>query len=104
MIFKTTISNPAPFQLRREKSRRDGILLTVGFNLRKQEAYIRSKSRRDGIVYRSYAVPAGLWSDCATSLNRRLNGTALDEVKPTVNNMPSLQDFLSITQHFVFLH
>ena len=61
-----------------KKSRRDGILLTVGFNLRKKGAHLRSKSRRDGILSILNVVPAGLWGEGRALLVRRL--------KPTVNN------------------
>ena len=72
-------------RLSEEKSRRDGILLTVGFNLRKKEAHLRSKSRRDGMSSILNVVPAGLWGESRALLVRRL--------KSTVNNMPSLRDF-----------
>ena len=50
------------------------------------------------------AVPAGLWGECMVSLFRRLNGAALDEVKPTVNNMPSLRDFTLIIWFDIVVH
>ena len=86
-----------------KKSRRDGILLTVDFNLRTRGAQLSPQS------------PAGttLSIDNMPSLRdllrrwasiRRLNGTALDEVKPTVNKMPSLRDFSSDKLITTFFH
>jgi len=77
----------------RRKSHRDDILLTVDFNLRRRSVTRSAKSRRDDIFTLHCAVPAGLWVECMASLVRRLNGAALDAVKPTVNNMSSLRDF-----------
>ena len=92
MIFKSIILNPILVQTEWGKSRRDGISLTVGFNLRKQSVYINSKSRRDGILSLPCTVPAGLLGEYIAFFVRRL--------KPTVNDMPSLRDLLSLTQHF----
>jgi len=92
MIFKTTTSHPVFLQMRREKSRRDGILLTVGFNLRKQSYHIHSKSRRDGILSFHYIVLAGLWKERIVFLVRRL--------KSTVNKMLSLRDYLPLIQYY----
>ena len=123
MVFKTTISIPTFVKRRRgksrrvgmkphpptplstregEKSRRDGILLTVGFNLRTR------------IALRSHTSPAGTtqWRDKVSSLRdfdsnlycliRRLNGEALNEVKSTVNKVLSLRDISLLTQHNIF--
>jgi hypothetical protein len=78
-----------------QKSRRDGILLTVGFNLRKNDNRCASKSRRDDTTPSlcgegwggACVVPAGLWSECNILSARRL--------KSTVNNVSSLHDFLN---------
>ena len=70
-----------------KKSRRDGKLLTGGFNLRDKRKNLPQKSRRDGILSIHNVVPSGLWGVSGALLVRRL--------KPPVNNMPSLRDFSS---------
>ena len=73
-----------------EKSRRDGILLTVGFNLRAKNAV---ETRRAA----SLPSPAGttLWIDKVSSLRdfgSRLT-RLLRRLKPPVNKVPSLRNF-----------
>ena len=93
MIFKTIISF---FNSCCVKSRRDDTLLTVGFNLRTGNvAGVSKVPQGRHLEYVQSAVPAGLASHfvqstsvemwCVASLFRRL--------KPTVNRVPSLQDF-----------
>ena len=91
MFFKKTTSRLSFLKTRVEKSRRDGILLTVGFNLRKLNGHIRSKSRRDGILSIHNVVPAGLLIEYTALLVRRL--------KPTVIDMSSLRDFSPLKLH-----
>ena len=76
--------------LRAAKSRRDGTLLTVDFNLRKgYDGRNLTKSRRDGTCTvcssdSKVSSHAGLRDERSASVIRRL--------KPTVNQMPSLRD------------
>jgi len=91
MIFKTITSNPIlvaivesfGIQTIRGKSRRDGILLTVGFNLRRTRSTLHSP-----------LSPAGttLWRDKVSSLQdfRNILSCPLRRLKPTVS---SLRDF-----------
>ena len=74
----------------KDKSRRDGTLLTVDFNLRAGNASYAPKSRRDDtwIVYvpdNKVSSHAGLQGERSLSLVRRL--------KSTVNKVSSLRDF-----------
>ena len=79
---------PRPISTREErKSRRDDILLTAGFNPWKQDIHLRGKSRSDDTFISSMCRPCGTWDKCAAVFVRRL--------KPTVNQMSSLRDFLS---------
>ena len=68
------------------KSRRDDILLTVGFNLRLEiTAHDLQVPQGRHISQVQSAVPAGLGDRRTVILLRRL--------KPTVNKVPSLRDF-----------
>jgi len=98
MIFRTKISNQKPHPpislstREREKSRSDGILLTVGFNLRTRDAIHSPKS---------HAVTAQ-WRDNMSSL-RDFGGKffrLIRRLKPTVNKVLSLRDFSPLTQHY----
>ena len=68
------------------KSRRDGTLLTVGFNLRSRMTVRLSPSPAGtALCTCDICRPCGTWRSCAVIPNRRL--------KPTVNKMSSLRDF-----------
>ena len=81
---------PQPLSTREgRKSRRDEILLTGGFNLRRKWNYLLPKSRRDGTlsgIGQIICRPCGTLSVCASFVRR---------LKSTVNKMPSLRDFLT---------
>jgi hypothetical protein len=88
MLRDMTISKAVSSQ----KSRRDGILLTVDFNLRKNNNHCASKSRRDDTTPSlcggwggACVVPAGLWRVCDMLSAHRL--------KSMVNKVSSLHDF-----------
>ena len=76
----------------RGKSRSDGILLTVGFNLRTRGAL------------RSPRSPAGTaqWSVKMSSLRDFADRVTLHlrRLKSTVNKMSSLRDFSPLAQHY----
>ena len=102
MNFKTITSFPIPLrsiQRSGRKSRRDGILLTVDFNLRTRSSQLSPQS------------PAGttLWSDDIVSSLRDFGGKLFRlfrRLKPPVNKVLSLRDFSSLKLHcyklFVF--
>jgi len=66
MIFRTTISNQKPHPLpalstrEGEKSRRDGILLTVGFNLRTNHHAINNNTKIASIIAHVNRLTAGM--------------------------------------------
>ena len=78
-------------KIKREKSRRDGIFLTVDFNLRARNAML------------SFQSPAGTtqWKDKISSLRDLLWRWTLcfRRLKPTVNKVLSLRDISSLIQH-----
>ena len=93
MILKTTTSYPIPHQTGKGKSRRDGTLLTVGFNLRKRSNVWAMKSPEGTIfTYPKSVVPAGLCVECVARPVRRL--------KSTVNKVPSLRDKSLLIRYF----
>ena len=83
--FNMTISD-------RAQSRRDGTLLTAGFNLRSGVNKTLPKSRRDNTNISPKFRPCGTWKTCSASIVRRINSTVI--------KAPSLRDFsrTSITQ------
>ena len=88
MVFKTK----GFIKSREIKSRRDGILLTVDFNLRNKKCNICSaQSRRDGTLLYSSVVAARLCGCTRSFTVRRL--------KPPVNKMLSLRDISPITKY-----
>ena len=88
MVFKTT----GFIQKREIKSRRDGILLTVDFNLRTKNGFYSPQS------------PAGTaqWKDKMSSLQDLLMiwQQFLRRLKPTVNQVLSLRDISPLIQYF----
>jgi hypothetical protein len=95
MVFKRTgfIQSRDAMHCVSTKSRRDGTLLTVDFNLRKnQHDEYAAKSRRDDTLSSHCAVPAGLWIAQEVYPVRRL--------KSTVNKVPSLRDFALLKKYF----
>ena len=73
-----------------EKSRSDGTILTVDFNLRNGQYNLSTKSRRDDTIPSKYR-PCGTWCVSVAFLARRINST--------VNKMLSLRDISPLTQH-----
>ena len=96
MIFRKITSIFIPlafaFQTSRGKSRRDGTLLTVGFNPRSEHNDRLLKSRRDDILSLHSIVPAGLWEAASILCPVR-------RLKPTVNKVLSLRDNSSLTRY-----
>ena len=88
MVFKRT----GFIQCREIKSRRDGALLTVDFNLRTRNTSSAPQS------------PAGttLWNNKVLSLHDFGDGLfcAFRRLKPTVNQVLSLRDISSLIQYF----
>ena len=91
MLYHLTVSKDI-FRLHSSsKSRRDGILLTVGFNLRMRNTnqHLGSPAWDDTCIIftrdDNVSSHAGLVCVCAASVVRRL--------KSTVNKVPSLRDF-----------
>jgi len=95
MIFKTITSSPIPLrsiQRSEGKSRRDGTLLTVDFNLRTKGVLCYPQS------------PAGtaLWRGNIVSSLRDFRAylfCLIRRLKPTVNKVLSLRDFLPLKLH-----
>ena len=93
MVFQRT----GFFQRRKEKSRRDDTLLTVGFNLRMTDTERSSRS------------PA--WDDTFLSVAYKMQVSSLRDfgahdaspfrrLKPTVIKVPSLRDSSPLIQYF----
>jgi len=91
MVFKTITIFKFPFKRNKGKSRRDGTLLTVGFNLRKLDD-IRTLPSPAGTTHikRTKCRPCGTWHARMVFPVRRL--------KSTVNKVLSLRDISPLTQ------
>jgi len=76
----------------RWKSRSDGILLTVGFNLRTKNAVHSPKSPVGTTQWRNKVSSLRDFADRVTLNLRRL--------KSTVNKVLSLRDFSPLAQHY----
>ena len=98
MVFKTT-----SIRINKQKSRRDGILLTADFNLRNVKTLhvtsLQSPAGTTLLPPHWGRVGVGLVSslrDCWVSVSCWL----LRRLKPTVNKVLSLRDSLPQTQHY----
>ena len=80
----------------RGKSRSDGTLLTVGFNLRTKNAVHSPKSPAGTILYFSIVSSLRDFADRVTLHLRRF--------KSTVNKVLSLRDFSPLSQHYYKLY
>ena len=86
MIFKGTTSSLTSDQRGEGKSRRDGTLLTVDFNLRGGDAarHVSTSPAGTTLIAGGKCRPCGTWEALAEHLVRRL--------KSTVNKVLSLRD------------